>query len=157
MKLKYFIKTHTMSYSIPQTLWETLDSVLFAKGLTLAKEVAKDLGVPPQSLIQALNTKERGKFTIIPDNEETTYQCEAVIQNGATLMRCRCPSLKPSPAYCASHERYNPDIPKNLKKVRRIQGLDVPYLLSDTDVYTLNGKKCGILKGSTITLFEIEQ
>jgi len=146
-----------MSYSIPRSLWESLDAVLFAKGLTLAKEVAKDLGVPPQNLIQALNLQERGKFTIIPDGEETTYQCQALIQNGATFMRCRCPSLKPSPGYCSAHERYNPDIPKHLKKVRRIEGLDVPYLLSDTEVYTLNGKKCGTLKGSTVTIFEIEK
>jgi len=71
-------------------------------------------------------------------------------------MRCRCPSLKPSPSYCIAHEKYNPDIPKNLKKVRRIEGSDVPYILSENDVYTLNGKKCGIMKGSTVTLFEIE-
>lgn len=146
-----------MSYSIPKALWESLDAVLFSKGLSLAKEVAKDLGVPPQALIQALNVQEKGKFTIIPDDDETTYQCQALVQNGATYMRCRCPSLKPSPGYCSAHERYNPDIPKHLKKVRRIEGSDVPYLLNDTDVYTLNGKKCGTLKGSTVTLFEIEK
>ena len=145
-----------MAYSIPRALWESLDAVLFAKGLSLAKEVAKDLGVPPQALVQALNTQERGKFTVLPDDEETRYQCQALVQNGATFMRCRCPSLKPSPSYCTTHEKYNPDIPKTLKKVRRVEGSDVPYLLSDTDVYTLNGKRCGILKGSTITLFEIE-
>ena len=145
-----------MSYSIPRALWESLDAVLFSKGLTLAKEIAKDLGVPSQPLVQALNTQERGKFTILPDDEASTYQCQALVQHGATYMRCRCPSLKTPPGYCNAHEKYNPDIPKNLKKVRRIDGSDVPYLLSDTDVYTLNGKKCGYLKGSTITLFEIE-
>jgi hypothetical protein len=146
-----------MAYSIPRTLWESLDAVLFSKGLALAKEVAKDLGVPPQALVQSLNTQDRTKFTLIPDDEETTYQCQALIQNGATFLRCRCPSLKPSPSYCNAHERYNPDVPKSLKKVRRLEGSDVPYLLTDTDVYTLNGKKCGILKGSTVTLFEIEK
>ena len=145
-----------MSYSIPRALWESLDAVLFSKGLSLAKEVAADLGVSSQPLVQSLNTQERGKFTIIPDDEESTYQCEALTLNGATFLRCRCPSLKPSPAYCHAHERYNPDIPKHMKKVRRINGADVPYLLSDSDVYTLNGKKCGILKGSTVTLFQIE-
>jgi len=145
-----------MSYSIPRALWESLDAVLFAKGLSLAKDIAKELGVPAQGLVQYLNTQERGKFTIIPDEDTTTYQCQALVQNGATFMRCRCPSLKPSPSYCNSHERYNPDIPKHLRKVRRIEGGDVPYLLSDTDVYSLNGKKCGILKGSTVTLFQIE-
>ena len=156
MKLKLAINTHQMAYSIPRTLWESLDAVLFAKGLSLAKEIAKDLGVQPQALIQSLNTQERGKFTILPDDEGFTYQCQALVQNGATYMRCRCPSLKPSPSYCTTHEKYNPDIPKNLKKVRRVEGSDVPYIVSDNDVYTLNGKKCGILKGSTITLFDIE-
>jgi hypothetical protein len=145
-----------MSYSIPRALWESLDAVLFSKGLSLAKEVAKDLGVSPQALIQSLNVQERGKFTIIPDDEETTYQCHALVQNGATYMRCRCPSLKPYPGYCLAHEKYNPDVPKHLKKVRRIDGADVPYVVHETDIYSLNGKKCGILKGSTVTLFEIE-
>jgi hypothetical protein len=146
-----------MSYSIPQALWESLDAVLFSKGMSLAKEVAKDLGVSPQPLIQSLNSQDRTKFTIIPEDEQTTFQCQALIQNGATLIRCRCPSLKPSPSYCSAHERYNPDIPKYLKKVRRIEGGDVPYVVSETDVYTLNGTKCGTLKGSTVVLFEIEQ
>lgn len=145
-----------MAYSIPRALWESLDAVLFSKGLTLAKEIAKDLGVPQQPLVQALNTQERGKFTILPDDEDSTYQCQALVQHGATYMRCRCPSLKVSPGYCNAHEKYVPDIPKNLKKVRRVDGSDVPYFLSDSDVYTANGKKCGILKGSTITLFEVE-
>ena len=145
-----------MSYSIPQALWESLDAVLFMKGLSLANDVAKDLGVSSKLLIQSLNSQERGKFTIIPDDEQATFQCQALVQNGATLMRCRCPSLKPSPSYCSAHEKYNPDFPKSLKKVRRIEGGDVPYLLLESDVYTLNGTKCGILKGSTVVLFEIE-
>jgi hypothetical protein len=146
-----------MSYSIPQALWESLDAVLFSKGISLAKEVAKDLGVSSQPLVQFLRSQERGKFTIIPDDEQSTFQCQALVQTGATLVRCRCPSLKPSPSYCSAHERYNPDVPKYLKKVRRIEGGDVPYVLSETDVYTLNGTKSGILKGSTVILFEIEQ
>ena len=146
-----------MSYSIPQALWESLDAVLFSKGISLAKEVAKDLGVSSQPLVQFLRSQERGKFTIIPDDEQSTFQCQALVQTGATLVRCRCPSLKPSPSYCSAHERYNPDVPNYLKKVRRIEGGDVPYVLSETDVYTLNGTKSGILKGSTVILFEIEQ
>jgi hypothetical protein len=145
-----------MSYNIPRALWESLDAVLFTKGLALAKEIAAELKVPAQPLIQNLNTQERGKFTIIPDDEETMYQCEALIQNGATYLRCRCPTLKRSPAYCSAHERYNPDIPRGLRKVTCIKGSDVPYLLNESDIYTLNGEKCGILKGSTVTLFQIE-
>jgi hypothetical protein len=146
-----------MSYTIPRTLWESLDAVLFTKGVALAKEIAADLGVPPQQLLSCLNTQDRTKFTILPDDEMTSYQCEALVRHGATYMRCRCPSLKPSPAFCSAHERYNPDVPKGLKKVRRIDGADVPYLLSESDIYSLNGEKCGILKGSTVTLFQIER
>jgi hypothetical protein len=144
-----------MSYSIPQTLWESLDAILFTKGQALAKEVAQELGVPVKPLLASLNTKERGKFTIIPD-DDTTYQCQALQQNGATLMRCRCPSLKPSPSFCQLHERYAMDVPRGLTRVRRIEGLDVPYLLNGNTVYTLGGEKCGLLKGSTITLFDID-
>lgn len=144
-----------MAYSIPQTLWESLEAVLFTKGQALAKEIALELGVPPKQLLTALNTKEKGKFTLIPDDDTSTYQCQALQLNGATYMRCRCPSLKPPPSFCSMHERYAMDVPRYLTKVRRIDGLDVPYLLNGNTVYTLGGEKCGILKGSTITLFDI--
>jgi hypothetical protein len=103
-----------------------------------------------------LTTPERGKFTIIPDDEATTYQCQALVQHGATYMRCRCPSLKAPPGFCPAHERYNTDVPRGLTQVRRLDGADVPYLLSGSDVYSMNGQKVGILKGSTVTLFELE-
>jgi len=145
-----------MAYSIPRALWESLDAVLFTKGLSLAKEIATDLGVPPQALIQNLNSMDRSKFNLLPDDDTSTYQCQALIKNGATFMRCRCPSLRPSPSYCSGHERYSPDIPRGMKTVRRIEGLEVPYLLYGSDVYTMNGEKCGVLKGVTVTLFQIE-
>ena len=143
-------------YSIPRTLWESLDAVLFTKGMALAKEIAAELGVPAQPLVASLNTQDRGKFTILPDDEVTTYQCQALVHNGATFMRCRCPSLKPAPSFCSAHERYTIDVPRGLTQVRQISGSDVPYLLNGSNVYTLNGEKCGILKGSTVTLFQIE-
>jgi len=146
-----------MSYTIPRTLWESLDAVLFTKGLALAKEISAELGVPHQPLTALLNSKERGKFTILPDDESTTYQCQALIKHGATFMRCRCPTLRPSPSFCSAHERYSPDIPKHLRQVRLIDGGDVPYALHGNDIYTLNGGKCGILKGQTVTLFQIEK
>ena len=146
----------SQSYSIPRTLWESLDAILFTKGMALAKEVAAELGVPAQALVGALNTQERGKFTIIPDDEATTYQCQALVQHGATYMRCRCPSLKPPPSFCQTHERYTADVPRGLKQVRRLDGSDVPYLLNGSDVYDMNGNKTGILKGATVTLFQIE-
>jgi len=155
MKLLKGKLTHTMTYSIPQTLWESLEAVLFTKGQALAKEIAQELGVPAKPLLASLNVKEKGKFTIIPDDDHT-YQCQALQLNGATFMRCRCPSLKPSPSFCPLHERYAMDVPRGLTKVRRIEGLEVPYLLNGNTVYTLGGEKCGILKGSTITLFEID-
>jgi hypothetical protein len=144
------------SYTIPQTLWESLDAVLFTKGMTLAKEVAKELGVPDKPLIQLLKTQERTKFTIIPDDESTMYQCQALIKRGAVMTRCRCATLKPSPSYCSAHERYSPDIPRGLRTIRTIDGLEVPYALYGSDVFTINGEKCGILKGSKVTLFQIE-
>jgi hypothetical protein len=144
-----------MAYSIPQTLWESLEAILFTKGQALAKEVALELGVPVKPLLASLNSKEKSKFTILPDDDTSTYQCQALQLNGATYMRCRCPSLKPSPSFCQLHERYAMDVPRGLTKVRRIEGLEVPYLLNGNTVYTLGGEKCGILKGSTITLFEV--
>jgi hypothetical protein len=158
MKAPYtYPLAHSMAYTIPRTLWESLDAVLFTKGMALAKEIAADLGVPAQPLIAALNTQERGKFTILPDDELTTYQCHALIKHGATFMRCRCPTLKPSPSYCSSHERYSPDIPRGLRNVRLVNGSDIPYVLYGSDIFTLNGEKCGYLKNQKITLFQIEK
>lgn len=146
-----------MAYTIPRTLWESLDAVLFTKGMALAKEIAAELHVPAQPLIVALNTQDRGKFTILPDDEATTYQCQALIKHGATFMRCRCPSLRPSPSYCSAHERYSPDIPRGLRQVRLLEGTDVPYVLYGSDIFTLNGEKCGYLKNQKATLFQIEK
>ena len=146
-----------MSYPIPRTLWESLDAVLYTKGIALAKEISADLGVSPQPLISALNTQDRSKFVILPDDESTKYQCQALIQHGATYMRCRYPTLKPSPSYCSAHERYSPDIPKFLKNVRLIEVSDVPYALYGSDVFTLNGEKSGYLKNGKVTLFEIQK
>jgi hypothetical protein len=158
MKFPYAIYyAPIMSYTIPRTLWESLDAVLFTKGLALAKEIAADLALPAQPLIAALNTQERSKFIILPDDEATTYQCQALIKNGATFMRCRCPTMRPAPSYCGAHERYNPDIPRGLRQIRLVEGSDVPYVLYGSDIFTLNGEKCGYRKGRKVTLFEIEK
>ena len=146
-----------MSYSIPRTLWESLDAVLFTKGLALAKEIATELGLPAQPLIAALNTQERSKFIILPDDEATKYQCQALIKHGATFIRCRCPTIRPSPSYCGGHERYSPDIPRGLRQIRLVDGSDIPYVLYGSDIFTLNGEKCGYRKGRKVTLFEIEK
>jgi hypothetical protein len=44
-----------------------------------------------------------------------------------------------------------------LKNVRLIEVSDVPYALYGSDVFTLNGEKCGYLKNGKVTLFEIQK
>ena len=67
-----------MAYPIQQTLWESIDGILFNKALALAKDIAAELGVPPQDLITLLKREDRSKFSIIQE-DETTYQCQALI------------------------------------------------------------------------------
>ena len=145
----------SQEYSIPRCLWESLDAVLYSKGLSLAKELAKELGVSPQPLIAQLNTIERSKFTLIPDDEATSYQCKAPYYSGATIMRCRQPTLGPS-GFCSAHERSSSDVPANLPLVQRLITSEATYMAKDSLVYTLNGEQCGEIKGSKLKLFVIE-
>ena len=143
------------SYPIYQGLWESIDAVLFNKGLALAKEIASELGVPPQALIQELKKEERGKFTLISESDVSLYQCNALIHRGSVYMRCRCPTLG-STKLCTSHSEINMTS-VDLPGMQRLVTPDSSYLLdSNTNqVYMVNGEQCGVLKGSRLTLFEI--
>jgi hypothetical protein len=144
-------------YAIPQTLWDSLDAVLYTKGLTLAKEIAKELNTSPVPLITLLKATDRSKFTLIPDNEVSKYQCQALISCGSTLMRCRCPSFKTNPSLCLAHEKYTLDLPIQLPLVQRIITAEATYMMKGSDVFTLNGQQCGYYKNSRLTLFDIDE
>lgn len=143
-------------YPIPQCLWESLDAVLYSKGVSLAKEIAKELKMPVQPLLGLLNKEEGAKFVIAPDDSSNTYQCQATIQNGATLMRCRCATLGLVGKFCVSHERSANDVPSGLQIVQRIISPHGIYMAKGPEVYRLNGTRCGLLHGSRLTLFELE-
>jgi len=143
-------------YSIPQCLWESLDAVLYSKGVSLAKEIAKELKVPVQPLLGLLNKEEGAKFVIAPDDSSNTYQCQATIQSGTTLMRCRCATLGLVAKFCVSHERSANDVPASLPIVQRIISPGAIYMAKGPEVYTLNGTRCGLLHGTRLTLFEVE-
>jgi hypothetical protein len=145
----------SQEYTIPQSLWDSLDAVLYTKGLTLAKEIAKELNTSPLPLIDLLKAADRSKFTLISDNEINKYQCQALVQCGSTLMRCRCPSFKTNPALCLAHEKYILDLPTNLPLVQRLVTTEVTYMLKGSDVFSLNGRQCGYYKNERLTLFEV--
>jgi hypothetical protein len=147
----------SQAYPIQQGLWESLDAVLFNKALALAKDIAVDLNVPAQALIDLLKKEERGKFMILPD-DTMLYQCNALIQRGAILTRCRCTTLGITQT-CNAHHSVSSDHTHNpsLSTVQRLIAPDsVYYTTQENSVYTLNGEQCGILDGSTLTLFVIE-
>ena len=151
-------KRTTMSqYPIQRSMWESLDAILFSKGIALAKDIAAELNLPSKPLIASLNTQDRGKFVIIPDDEGHLYQCPALVQRGAVWMRCRCPTLKPAPSFCSAHERSPPDTNIDLPKVKRIMvGTDI-FMVCGNDVLSLNGKHSGVIEDTRVTLFEIEE
>ena len=140
-----------MSYPIQQGLWESLDAVLFNKALALAKDIAVDLNVSAQALIDVLKVEERGKFTIIPD-EDAMYQCNLLIKKGPAYIRCRCPTLTQR---CCEHTMLDQPVVQ-LPIVQRMVTPDSIYLIKNDEVYTKNGAQCGILNGSVLTLFEVE-
>lgn len=145
-----------MQYTIPRCLWESLDAVLHSKCVSLAKEIAKELSVSPQPLIAFLNEDERGKFTIIPD-EDNTYQCKALVHRSATLMRCRNVTLDIGSGLCSSHEKCLPEVPANLPSVQRLVTSESTYMVSEGLVYSLSGQQCGHFKNGKCILFEIEE
>jgi hypothetical protein len=145
----------SQEYAIPQSLWDSLDAVLYTKGLTLAKEIAKELNTSPLPLIDLLKAADRSKFTLIPDNEVSKYQCQALIHCGSTMMRCRCPSFKANPSLCLAHEKYTPDHPTGMPLVQRLVTTEATYMVNGSDVFTLNGQQCGFYKNTRLTLFEV--
>ncbi len=144
-------------YSIPRTLWESLDAILFAKGTALAREIAAELKVNPQPLLQSLNTQERGKFFLLPDEETTSYQCQATVAHGKIWMRCRCPVLSGA-RFCGVHEKSAPIVPSNLEEVERIEVNGDLYLKkADGIVLNRDGKVIGQMTGNQkLLIFDCE-
>ena len=144
-------------YTIPRVLWESLDAVLRAKGIALAKEIANELGKPSQPLINVLSTKERSKFRIISDDDANKYQCQALVKAGAVYMRCRSVLLGSCAKFCHSHQGEPIDIPTNLPTMTRIIGQEGIYMAdtSTNAVFSLGGVQCGRIHGNRLILFEI--
>lgn len=144
-------------YPIPRSLWESLDAILFTKGLALAKDVAKELNVSAKDILSALSSQEFGKFMVIPDEESTVYQCEALTQHGVVYMRCRHPVLTTSPRLCPNHKGSSMETPM-LPIMNRLVTPESIYIYKKetSEVFTLNGSLCGKLKGNKLTVFHIE-
>jgi hypothetical protein len=145
------------AYPIPKSLWETLEAVLFTKGVALAKEVAAELNVSPKDIIASLNIQESTKFILASDDDTAVYQCQAVNQHGAVYMRCRAPTLGVAPRLCNKHSQHAADIPL-LPLVRRLVTSEATYVYNPmtNEVFTLNGTLCGSLKNTRLTLFDID-
>ena len=144
-------------YAIPQVLWESLDAVLFTKGMAFAREIAAELKVNAAPLLQALNTQERSKFVILPEDELSLHQCCAAIPNGKFWIRCRSPVLACGSRYCTTHDKTAPIVPSHLEEAQRVDVKgDVYFKKDDDSVVNRDGRVVGILKGSKLTLFEIE-
>lgn len=144
-----------MAYPIQQTLWESIDGILFNKALVLAKDIAVELRVPAQDLITLLKREDRSKFSIIQE-DEATYQCQTMVQRGLINMRCRNPTLGPAPRLCSCHmnDKYSLEKSK-LPELQRVVTADAVYFSDGELIYDANAKQCGTIKGSTLRIFEI--
>lgn len=143
------------SYPIPRLLWESIDAILYNKGLQLARDIAKELEVDSTPLIKLLKAQESGKFTILPDEDEAAFLCQAIYKVGEVYIRCRCGTA--SGRFCNKHERDTVDIPKGALMARKIiTPTDIFYEV-DKKLYDTHGKRVGILKnGDKVILFEEE-
>lgn len=151
-------RTMLQPYSIPKSMWESLEAVLFTKGIALAKEVAAELNVSPKEIIAQLNLQEATKFILTPDEEDTIYQCQSITQHGTVYLRCRCPAFGSAPRFCVKHSNASLDIPC-LPLVKRLQAPEATYVYNSisNEVFTLNGLQCGTLKGDKLILFDIQE
>ena len=98
-------------YPIQQGLWESIDAILFNKAMALAKDVAAELNLPAQALIDILKKEERSKFTILPDDDMTYQYITYHIRLNLLLRALRTAQLQ--------HHRHLPDVPDELAGHRR--------------------------------------
>jgi len=147
----------SQAYPIPRSLWESLDAIIFTKGVALAKEIAAELNVSAKDIISSLTIQELGKFTVIPDEEGTIYQCEALTQHGIVYMRCRYPVLGSAPRLCCEHQGCSMEVPK-LPTMNRLVTSEAIYMYNKetSEVFSLDGKLCGRIKGTQLCLFDIQ-
>lgn len=145
-------------YSIPKSMWESLEAVLFTKGIALAKEVAAELNVSPKEIIAHLKLEEGSKFILLPDDEDSVYQCQAITQHGTVYLRCRCPAFGSAPRFCGNHSSASTDVPC-LPLVKRLVAPEATYLYNpiQNNVHSLNGIECGTLKPNKIIIFEVQE
>jgi len=144
------------AYPIPKSLWESLEAVLFTKGIALAKEVAAELNVSSKDIIANLNMQDNSRFILGSDDDETMYQCQALSQHGTVHMRCRYPAFGLAPRFCTKHSQAPAEIPV-LPLVKRLVTPEASYVYNPItkEVFTLDGLICGLLKGSKLILFDI--
>ena len=151
----FALEKRTMEpYSVPQSMWESLEAVLHAKASQLARDIAKELHVQPQPLLAHLKAIELGKVVIIPDTEDCLYQCEAIYPHDAVFLRCKKPVFGEGPRVCSEHKGTCVNIPPNLLPVRRVNIGGTIYLLNGSFIETLSGTVCGVKKGSRFILYE---
>lgn len=145
-------------YAVPRSIWESLEAVLHAKGQQLAKEIAKELNVPVQPLLAHLKTMEHGKLALVPDVEDTLYQCEALTPHGAVLLRCKHSVFGEAPRFCNEHKNGGLSAKNHgsLIPVTRLILRGQAYILDGTTILTLDGRICGVKKGSRSILYEEE-
>jgi DNA-binding MarR family transcriptional regulator len=142
-------------FSVPRSIWESLEAVLHAKGQQLAKEIAKELKVQPQPLMAHLKAMELGKFILLPDTEDTLYQCEALLPQGQLLLRCKKPVFSED-HLCSEHKGSSTSAP-NTQPVTRLSIGDTIYVLHGTRIETLEGVVCGMKHGQRVTLFDLTE
>ena len=145
---------HMEEYPIPKSQWESLEAVLFTKGNQLAKDLAKELNVPVQPLLTELRIRNSNKFVLIPDMEDTQYQCQGFKNHGAILMRCRNPVFGVLPHFCKEHQDIQLNV-RNLQPVKRIMLGKQAFFLQDGFLLNSEGKQCGIKKGCKVILFSV--
>jgi len=148
----------TQTYPIYQSLWDSLDTVLFTKGLALAKEISAELNIPVKEIIPYLSIQNNTQFTIIPDEENTVYQCQGLIKCGKVYMRCRTPVLGIAPRYCSKHIEAPIDLP-NLPVLKRYITPEQTYLVNPitSESITVNGVQCGFIKENKLIHFDITE
>ena len=108
-------------YPLPSCLLDSLDEVLRNEARWVVKDIATRLGVPVLPLLKKVMDDKRSIY--LYEKEDTTFQCQALIQELNILVHCRHPAILHT-NMCSQHQSWIP--PRKYPKQKLVR-LQVPY------------------------------
>ena len=146
--------------TIPQTLFETLQSAFLAEGKRFCVDVAKILKIPEKELQAKLFKEKKVSITLVEDSERS-LSCLVPVQKGVVLTRCRYPCVLGT-SRCMIHQFVETiQEPQDLEQYTRIEShpsLKEPLWCDEEtgEIVNTRGETLGEYKDEEIVLWTFE-